>query len=129
MSFATFVTNLPTKLGSALKAASVPVTIATDDAQFGAGGTGIAEPAGGSGLLGWLSGIYKAITGTLTVTRVAADSTGAYHFDPDSMPHTYTYDGSGNIATDSVTDGTNTFKKTYTFTGSQLTSETAWVKQ
>ena len=33
----------------------------------GAGGTGIAQPAGGSGLAGWLSGIYKAVTGTLSV--------------------------------------------------------------
>ncbi|MFM0160684.1 hypothetical protein [Paraburkholderia sediminicola] len=33
----------------------------------GAGGTGIAEPTGGSGLLGWLSGIYRALINTLAV--------------------------------------------------------------
>lgn len=46
-------------------------TIAT--AQ-GAAGTGIGQPTGGTGLLGFLSGIYKALIGTLTVTDVAAEN-------------------------------------------------------
>jgi len=33
----------------------------------GVDGTGITQPTGGSGIRGWLSGIYKAITGTLTI--------------------------------------------------------------
>ena len=33
----------------------------------GAGGTGIAQPTGGSGLMGWLSGIYNAVTGLVSV--------------------------------------------------------------
>lgn len=40
--------------------ATQTTTIAT--AQ-GAGGTGITEPAGGSGILGWLSGIYNRLSG------------------------------------------------------------------
>lgn len=47
------------------------VTIAT--AQ-GAGGAGITEPTGGTGLLGWLSGIYAALKATLTVTLAAGTS-------------------------------------------------------
>lgn len=50
--------------------------------------------------------------------------------DPDSGAHTYTY-SSGLIATDSFTDSVtgNTYLKTYTWSGSTLTSETGWVKQ
>ncbi|MGF6963036.1 cytoskeletal protein RodZ [Paraburkholderia sp. WC7.3g] len=50
-------------------------SLATIAAAQGAGGTSISEPAGGSGLLGWLSGIYKSLTGTLTVTPSAATLT------------------------------------------------------
>jgi hypothetical protein len=46
--------NLPDTAGGSLAA------IAT--AQ-GAGGTGITQPTGGSGVLGWLSGIFKAVVG------------------------------------------------------------------
>jgi hypothetical protein len=34
----------------------------------GAGATGVSQPAGGSGILGWLSGIYNAVTGLLSVS-------------------------------------------------------------
>jgi len=54
----TIATNLPAK-GSANSAASMPVTIATDDAQWGTDGTGITQPTGGSGARGWWSGIYS----------------------------------------------------------------------
>ncbi len=37
-------------------------------AAQGAGGTGIAEPTGGTGILGWLSGIYSKLSGALAVT-------------------------------------------------------------
>jgi hypothetical protein len=36
-------------------------------ANDGAPATGVSQPSGGAGALGWLSGIYKAVTGTLTV--------------------------------------------------------------
>lgn len=39
----------------------------------GVGGSGISQPAGGTGIQGWLSGIFKALTGNLNVT----DSSGA----------------------------------------------------
>jgi hypothetical protein len=42
-------------------------TIAINTAQ-GTAGSGITQPTGGGGILGWLSGIYRALTGTLAVT-------------------------------------------------------------
>lgn len=37
-------------------------------AQDGSDATGVAAPTGGTGIRGWLSGIYKALTGTLAVS-------------------------------------------------------------
>jgi len=49
--------------------------------------------------------------------------------DVDSLPCTNTYSGD-LIATETVVDPVtgNTYRKTYTWTGSTLTSETGWVK-
>jgi hypothetical protein len=44
------------------------VSAATTAAAQGAGGTGITAPTGGSGILGWLSGIYQKLSGSLVVT-------------------------------------------------------------
>lgn len=43
--------------------------------------------------------------------------------------HTFTYDTSGNLKTDTVTDGTDTWVKTYTYTEGQVVAESGWVKQ
>lgn len=43
--------------------------------------------------------------------------------------HSFTYDGSGNLATDTVTDGTNTWVRSYTWMGGAQTSDSGWVKQ
>jgi hypothetical protein len=50
--------------------------LTTVAAAQGAGATGVTLPAGGTGLLGWVSGIYKALTGTLTAV------------DPNTVPVT-----------------------------------------
>ena len=42
----------------------------------GAGGTGISQPTGGSGVLGWLSGIYKTLTTGVSVVQGAQTATG-----------------------------------------------------
>ncbi|HDR9075894.1 hypothetical protein [Burkholderia vietnamiensis] len=57
------------------------------------------------------------------------DTTGQHALDLGSLPHAYTYDVSGNLTTDTVTKGNQTFVKTYTYAGTQLTSESGWVKQ
>lgn len=61
-------------------------------AQEGTDATGIAQPAGGAGLRGWLSGIYKALTGTLTVD-------GSGHTQPVSGTVTANA-GTGTLAVD-----------------------------
>jgi hypothetical protein len=56
------------------------------------------------------------------------DSTGAL-FNPDACSHVYAYNASGLVTTDTATDGTATWVKTYSYTGANLTGETKWVKQ
>lgn len=60
---------------------------------------------------------------------IATDSTGT-PINQDAWSHTYAYDASGLIVTDTATDGLNTWVKTYSYnTTAQLTGETMWVKQ
>jgi len=47
---------------------------------------------------------------------------------PKACDHTYGYT-STNLTTDTITDGTTTWVKTYTYSGSTLTNESGWVKQ
>lgn len=48
---------------------------------------------------------------------------------PTWKGRTYTYDGSGNPQTETVTDGTDSWVKTYTYTGGTLSADSGWVKQ
>jgi len=48
---------------------------------------------------------------------------------PTNKAHTYTYDDSGNLSTDTVTDGVGTWRRTYTYTPSGPASDSGWVKQ
>ena len=49
---------------------------------------------------------------------------------PDACSHTFGYDGSGRLSTDTMTDGTSTWVKTYTYDGSgRLSGTSLWVKQ
>lgn len=66
------------------------------------------------------------------VTPVSAgrrvhDSSGQA-FDPDACAHTYAY-ANGLLVTDTATDGTTTWVKTYSYTAGALTGETKWVRQ
>lgn len=56
------------------------------------------------------------------------DSAGDY-FSPESCISSYAYDSSGNLITETVTDGTNSWVQTYTYTSGQLTGISKWVKQ
>ena len=56
------------------------------------------------------------------------DSTGQ-PFSPDACAHTYGYNASGLIVTDTATDGTTSWVKTYSYNATaQLTGETNWVR-
>lgn len=48
---------------------------------------------------------------------------------PVHKPHSFTYDGSGNLATDTVSDGGKTWVRTYGWMGGAQTSDSGWVKQ
>jgi hypothetical protein len=66
--------------------------------------------------------------GAVPTVMQVTDSTGAL-FNPDACSHVYAYNASGLVTTDTATDGTATWVKTYSYTGANLTGETAWVKQ
>lgn len=48
---------------------------------------------------------------------------------PTWMPHAYTYDASGNTATDTVMGTSATWVRTYTWTAGALSTDSGWVKQ
>lgn len=56
---------------------AVSLPLPTGAAQDGADATGIVAPAGGSGIRGWLSGIYAKVSGTLSVGLVTSLPTGS----------------------------------------------------
>lgn len=59
------------------------------------------------------------------------DTTGQWCFVVESCVMSYTYDGSGNILTETAQDpvANLSFMKTYAYTAGKLTSITGWVKQ
>lgn len=48
---------------------------------------------------------------------------------PTYGAQTFTYDASNNLETATITDGTNTWVRTYTYTDGNQTSDSGWVKQ
>lgn len=48
---------------------------------------------------------------------------------PLNKGHAYTYDDSGNLKTDTVSDASGTWVRTYVYTNGQLATDSGWVKQ
>lgn len=48
---------------------------------------------------------------------------------PVWKPHAFSYDGSGNLATDTVSDGVSTWVRTYGWANGAQTTDSGWVKQ
>lgn len=48
---------------------------------------------------------------------------------PTWRGHAFTYDNSGNLHTDTVTDDADTWVRTYTWDGAAQTNDSGWVKQ
>ena len=71
--------------------------------------------------------VQVAATTPLPTTNAVIDSTGQ-PFSLDACAHTYGY-SAGLLVTDTATDGTSTWVKTYSYTSGNLTDETKWVKQ
>ena len=63
----------------------------------------------------------------IPITNAVIDSTGQ-PFSLDACAHTYDY-SAGSLVTDTATDGTSTWVKTYSYTLGKLTGETKWVRQ
>ena len=56
----------PSSVGTKASAASFPVVLASDDAQFGVKSTAATLPTGGTGLLGWVSDTYRLVLSAFT---------------------------------------------------------------
>jgi hypothetical protein len=61
-------------------------------------------------------------------TSVALDAANIV-IAPESWPKTYGYNGDGTLAWCDATDGTSTWRKSYTWASGRLTGESPWVKQ
>lgn len=64
------------------------VVAVADDTTQGTPGTGLAPPAGGGGLLGYLSGVYAALVGRLSAMVYGTDADGhprSVLVDPDGV--------------------------------------------
>jgi len=106
------VTNFPAT--QPVSAVSLPLP--SGASQDGVDGAGITGPTGGSGIRGWLSGIYKALVGTLTTTvtgTVAVTGTFFQSTQPVSaaslpLPANAAQESGGNLATiaSAMTNGT-----------------------
>lgn len=81
--------------------------------------------------------MQKLINGQLfdadfTLSGCVLDSTNTYVIHPDSLPQVLTYNGPGS-ALDTITVGPdaagNSFKQTLSYTGTNVTGISAWVKQ
>ena len=71
--------------------------------------------------------VQVAATTAIPTTNAVMDSTGQ-PFSPDACAHTYDY-RAGLLVTDTATDGTTSWVKTYSYTLGNLTGETKWVRQ
>ena len=119
----------PSGVTSPISAASLPLpsnaaqetggNLATIATAQGAGGTGISEPAGGSGILGWLSGIYHALINTLTVSGTVTANAGT-NLNTSALA----LESGGNLATIAGTVAAG--KVATTISGSVAVSGTFW---
>lgn len=65
----------------------------------------------------------------LSPSFVAAELDTAGNPVPTYKAHNFAYDGSGNLTTDTVTDGAATWVRTYTYTATGVSTDSGWVKQ
>ena len=85
------------------------------------------------------SQVYRDSAGHLfdTVANAVAATPNSASADRDTngnpvptyKAHAYTYDASGNLATDTVTDGASTWIRTYQTGPTGTTGDSGWVKQ
>lgn len=76
---------------------------------------------------GAITPVILTDAGAVPVYATTVDASGA-PFSPDDCVHAYAY-SAGLLVTDTATNGTSTWVKTYGYTSGNLTSESKWVKQ
>lgn len=69
--------------------------------------------------------LYRVILSSASAALTKPDGTPV---SPTDYPITLTYNGDNTVATESFTDGTSTWTKTYGYTAGNLTSDPAWVR-
>ena len=75
------------------------------------------------------------IPAVVLIDPAGRPTTAAVELDTDGSPvptykaHAFTYDGSGNLSTDTVTDGQTSWVRTYQWQNGAQTSDSGWVKQ
>jgi hypothetical protein len=90
----TVTANAGTNLNTSALALESGGNLATIATAQGAGGISISQPTGGSGILGWLSGIYKALINTITVSGTVTANAGT-----NMSTAALALEGGGNLAT------------------------------
>ncbi len=86
--------------------------------------------------LDWFRRAANAINWLLRqIDRVEALELAIMERDTDGGPvpvwlaHAFTYDGSGNLQTETITDGADSWVRTLTYSGGNLVLDSRWVKQ
>lgn len=77
--------------------------------------------------INYLQTRFTAIEEAIAMVGVDRDTEG--NPVPTWKGHAFTYDGSGNLETDTVTDGTGIWIRTYTYSGGNQTADSGFVKQ
>lgn len=73
--------------------------------------------------------LLNPVTGlAYAAASVTTDSTGEA-IDPAAWSHVYAYNGNGELITDTASDGSTYWVKTFSYTAGNLTGETKWVRQ
>lgn len=109
---------------------TVPITRAGDTQPVRPDGVVIIDPTTGLPVPTLAQGLTRAQLDAAPVRTAdtVLDSTGQ-PFSLDACAHTYGYNASGLIVTDTATDGATSWVKTYTYNATaQLTGETNWVR-
>ena len=96
------VTSLPLPTGAATESGNL-ATIAT---ATGTSGSGVTQPTGGTGMLGWLSGIYNKLNTSVAVTGTFWQATQPISAASLPLPTGAALETGGNLAT-TATQATN----------------------
>lgn len=77
--------------------------------------------------------LYRIANSMAVLSRSISADPSALDTDGNVVPtnkaHSFTYDTSGNLVTDTVSDGTGTWVRTYTYVNGAQATDSGWVKQ